>query len=77
MAKRKTHEQQIANQCIQEAQTVLGKGWGHVSMEIRRGLVMTRVVAVIRGQCETIPAETKLRYLDALVAATDEILEGK
>lgn len=72
----RTQAQQIARHCIQEARDMLGPGWGHVSDEIRWGLVMARVVGVIRIQDESTSPATVLAYFNALVDACRDQLDG-
>lgn len=71
---KKTHSQEIAERCVAEAQDMLGAGWRHVSVEIRRGLVMSRIIAVIFGQDPSIGADRILAYQHELVDAADAIL---
>lgn len=64
---RRTHSEQIAGRCIDEAKAMLGPGWGHLSSEIQWGLVAARIVGVIQTQDESTPPESVIRYFNELV----------
>lgn len=68
MARSKTHERRVAEQCVTEARAMLGVGWSHVSDDVRWGLVSARVLAVIVGQHyiddESATAEQKASIAD-------------
>ena len=73
-----TYVDRIAKQCIADAQSVLGKGWNHVSIEIRHGLAMASLVGIIRAQDDSADPASTLRNLDAIAdAVTTQIGFGR
>lgn len=73
----KTTAEKNAKRSVNAARKVLGSGWKHVSLELRRGLVNTEILNIILGQDESLPATTVLGYLRELVQAADAILDGE
>lgn len=63
----KTQAERLAKKCYDDARELLGQGWAHVSPAVRRGLVDSNVLGVLRLQDESTSAEAVL----ALVRAVD------
>ena len=63
--------QEKADEAIKEAEAQWGKGWEHLSPELRAGAVCMRIVALVLGQNKE-TASPAVRELQAIcVAAMD------
>lgn len=64
----------LARAEVRHAQNSLGHGWAHVSHALRRGLVMSGVVSVVRTQDESVSAEARVSMLDIMCTEVDRVL---
>lgn len=66
----KRHSAQLLTEGIENGKSALGKGWNHVSTELRAGLVFAYVTRVLANQDDSISADrtvTTLREVADLI----------
>jgi hypothetical protein len=75
---REAHTERLARSCIADAKAILGSGWGHVSDEIRWGLVCASIVALHEAQDESISSDSVRRLISKVTELCGyEIFGGK
>lgn len=71
---RSEHAKRVAKDCYDAAKRMMGAGWAHVSEDIRRDIVMSRVLQVMRNQDESIDARAILDFTRLIADEADAIL---
>lgn len=67
----------IASECVSRAQAVLGRGWDHVGIELRRGLAMVEVIGCLRNQDDSISSDKVRANTLAIADAVDALIGWK